>query len=44
MPVYGLAEAALAVTFSPPARPSRTVPVDPVALAREGRVLPAAGG
>jgi len=40
MPVYGLAEAALAVTFSPPRAPLRTVPVDPVALAREGRVLP----
>ena len=40
MPVYGLAEAALAVTFSPPRAPVRTVAVDPVALAREGRVLP----
>ncbi len=39
MPVYGLAEAALAVTFSPP-RTLRTVPVDPVELAREGRVRP----
>jgi acyl-CoA synthetase (AMP-forming)/AMP-acid ligase II len=39
-PVYGLAEAALAVTFAPPRAPLRTVPVDPVALAREGRVLP----
>jgi len=41
-PVYGLAEAALAVTFAPPRAPLRTVPVDPVALAREGRVLPGA--
>jgi len=40
MPVYGLAEAALAVTFSPPRSPLRTVPVDPVELAREGRVRP----
>jgi len=40
MPVYGLAEAALAVTFSPPRAPLRTVAVDPVALAHEGRVLP----
>jgi acyl-CoA synthetase (AMP-forming)/AMP-acid ligase II len=40
--VYGLAEAALAVTFAPPRAPLRTVPVDPVALAREGRVLPGA--
>ena len=40
VPVYGLAEAALAVTFSPPRAPVRTVAVDPVALAREGRVLP----
>ena len=39
MPVYGLAEAALAVTFSPP-RTLRTVPVDPVELAREGRARP----
>jgi len=40
MPVYGLAEAALAVTFSPPRAPLRTVAVDPVELAREGRVRP----
>ena len=40
MPVYGLAEATLAVTFSPPRAPLRTVPVDAVALAREGRVFP----
>jgi len=39
MPVYGLAEAALAVTYSPP-RTLRTVPVDPVELAREGRARP----
>jgi len=40
MPVYGLAEAALAVTFSPPRAPLRTMAVDPVALARQGRVFP----
>jgi len=40
MPVYGLAEAALAVTFCPPRMPLRTVPVDPVELARAGRVRP----
>ena len=40
MPVYGLAEAALAVTFSPPRAPLRTIAVDPVALAREGHVVP----
>ncbi|MGZ6099384.1 MAG: fatty acyl-AMP ligase, partial [Myxococcaceae bacterium] len=38
MPVYGLAEAALAVTFCPPRTPLRTVPVDPVELARAGKV------
>ncbi len=40
MPVYGLAEAALAVTFSPPRSPLRTVPVDPVELAHAGKVRP----
>ncbi|HZX42518.1 MAG TPA: AMP-binding protein, partial [Myxococcaceae bacterium] len=40
MPVYGLAEAALALTFCPPRKPLRTVPVDPLELAREGRVRP----
>ncbi len=40
MPVYGLAEAALAVTFCPPRTPLRTVPVDPVELARAGKVRP----
>jgi len=40
MPVYGLAEAALAVTFAPPRTPLRTVAVDPVELARAGRVRP----
>jgi len=40
VPVYGLAEAALAVTFSPPRTPLRTVSVDPVELAREGTVRP----
>jgi acyl-CoA synthetase (AMP-forming)/AMP-acid ligase II len=38
MPVYGLAEATLAVTASPPRSPLRTVPVDPLELARERRV------
>jgi len=40
MPVYGLAEAALAVTFSPPRSPLRTVQVDPVELAHAGQVRP----
>jgi acyl-CoA synthetase (AMP-forming)/AMP-acid ligase II len=40
MPVYGLAEAALAVTFCPPRAPLRTVGVDPVELARAGHVRP----
>ncbi len=39
MPVYGLSEAALAVTFTPPGRPLRTAFVDPVRLAR-GEVAP----
>jgi acyl-CoA synthetase (AMP-forming)/AMP-acid ligase II len=39
MPVYGLSEAALAVTFSPPGRVPLAEPVDPAALA-SGRVLP----
>ncbi|HET9229289.1 MAG TPA: AMP-binding protein, partial [Thermoanaerobaculia bacterium] len=38
-PVYGLSEAALAVTFSDPSRPFRSVRVERDALAREGRVL-----
>lgn len=37
-PVYGLSEAALAVTFSSAARPFTTAQVDPELLAREGRV------
>jgi len=40
MPVYGLAEAALCVTFSPPRAPLRSVALDPVELARAGRVRP----
>ncbi|RPH68892.1 MAG: fatty acyl-AMP ligase [Myxococcaceae bacterium] len=40
MPVYGLAEATLSVTFSPPRAPLRSVAVDPVELARVGRVRP----
>ena len=34
-PVYGMAEASLAVTFSPPGRPPRWLGVDPVRLAKE---------
>lgn len=40
MPVYGLAEAALAVTFPPSARPLRTASVDADALAERGRAEP----
>ena len=40
IPVYGLAEAALAVTFAPPRSTLRTVTVDPVQLARTGLVVP----
>jgi fatty-acyl-CoA synthase len=39
-PVYGMAEATLAVSFSPPGRPPRSIAVDPVRLAVEGRALP----
>jgi len=42
MPVYGLSEAALAVTFTPRRAPLRRAEVDPVALARTGEVLPGA--
>jgi fatty-acyl-CoA synthase len=35
-PVYGMAEASLAVTFSPPGRAARSVGVDPVTLAKAG--------
>ncbi len=38
-PVYGLAEASLAVTFAPPARPPRAVSVDPARLAATGKVV-----
>ena len=38
-PVYGLAEAALAVTFAPPARPLKALGVDPVRLAAQGEVV-----
>ena len=45
MPVYGLAEAALAVTFSPPRTPLRTVPRRPGgARARGPRPSRAPGG
>lgn len=40
MPVYGLSEAALAVTFSPPRSPPRTASVDPRRLAEDGAVAP----
>jgi fatty-acyl-CoA synthase len=39
VPVYGLSEAALAVTFSAPGRPLAGRRVDPVRLALEGRVV-----
>jgi acyl-CoA synthetase (AMP-forming)/AMP-acid ligase II len=42
VPVYGLSEAALAVTFSRPGRPLAGRPVDPVRLARDGVVAPGA--
>jgi acyl-CoA synthetase (AMP-forming)/AMP-acid ligase II len=42
LPVYGLSEAALAVTFTPGARPLRAERVDAAALARDGRVRPGA--
>ncbi len=38
MPVYGLSEAALAVTFTPPGRPLRTALVDPAQLSSRGQV------
>jgi fatty-acyl-CoA synthase len=41
-PVYGLSEASLAVTFTPPGRPLRTASVDPVSLAERGEVEPGA--
>jgi acyl-CoA synthetase (AMP-forming)/AMP-acid ligase II len=40
VPVYGLSEAALAVTFSRPGRPPMGRHVDPVRLARDGEVVP----
>jgi acyl-CoA synthetase (AMP-forming)/AMP-acid ligase II len=43
-PVYGLSEAALAVTFSDLSRPFRTVRVDREELARKGLVLEAEDG
>jgi len=38
-PVYGLAEASLAVTFAPPAKPPGAVSVDPARLAATGKVV-----
>jgi acyl-CoA synthetase (AMP-forming)/AMP-acid ligase II len=40
LPVYGLSEASLAVTFSRPGRGLRTSTVDSAALTREGRATP----
>ena len=40
MPVYGLSEAALALTFTPAAGEKRALSVDPDALAATGRVRP----
>ncbi len=40
VPVYGLAEAALAVAFAPPGRRPEGRRIDPVLLAAEGRVAP----
>jgi fatty-acyl-CoA synthase len=40
MPVYGMSEASLAVSYSPHGRPLRAVSVDPLALARTGEVSP----
>ena len=42
LPVYGLSEAALAVTFGRPRRPLAGRRVDPVRLARDGVVAPGA--
>jgi acyl-CoA synthetase (AMP-forming)/AMP-acid ligase II len=39
MPVYGLSEASLAVTFSPRRAPLRRAEIDPERLAREGRAV-----
>ncbi|MEZ4426908.1 MAG: AMP-binding protein [Nannocystaceae bacterium] len=40
MPVYGLAEATLAVTFAPPGRPTRSIAIDGAQLARTGEISP----
>jgi acyl-CoA synthetase (AMP-forming)/AMP-acid ligase II len=40
MPVYGLAEAALAVTFSSPSEPARGIALDATTLASTGEVVP----
>ncbi len=42
MPVYGLSEASLAVTFSARRAPFRTESVDPLTLAQRGRAAPGA--
>jgi acyl-CoA synthetase (AMP-forming)/AMP-acid ligase II len=42
MPVYGMSEASLAVTFTSNLGPKRSLALDPLALAAEGRVVKAA--
>ncbi len=42
MPVYGMSEASLAVSFTASVGAKRALAIDPVALATEGRVAPAA--
>jgi acyl-CoA synthetase (AMP-forming)/AMP-acid ligase II len=42
VPVYGLAEATLGVTFAPPGRPLAGRPVDAIRLATDGVVVPGA--
>jgi acyl-CoA synthetase (AMP-forming)/AMP-acid ligase II len=44
MPVYGMAEASLAVTFSPSGRPPRALAVSPLRLAKEGVAALAGAG
>ncbi len=39
MPVYGLAEASLAVTFAPRGRPPRALSIDPSRLAKSGHAV-----
>jgi acyl-CoA synthetase (AMP-forming)/AMP-acid ligase II len=44
MPVYGLSEASLAVTFTAPLGPKRVLGVDAATLAAEARVVPGSRG